>query len=242
MLVLVLGHQFQKPGPLVFYPHGVEILEVRAKHQHNLGGVQRGEDVWLVLRSQFILQGDTREERPVAFFGQGIIHILGDNTVDGTTPAFVCLFVADEDVVGFLFAGDFQYTFADILNGLGLVPVEPSGDGVSVLAGLPQTVRPSEQGEFFSLSWLGMVCLLPQYSHSATLAPSAKFRSPPHILHLITAMVSSPPICFFLHNFHMIHRKFQTSHHQLCPCIPGGYRDSVQLLHHVTGHPHRNNC
>ena len=136
MLVLVLGHQFQKPGPLVFYPHGVEILEVRAKHQHNLGGVQRGEDVRLVLRSRFILQGDTREERPVAFFGQGIIHILGDNTVDGTTPALVCLFVADEDVVGFLFAGDFQYTFADILNGLGLVPVEPSGNGVSVLAGL----------------------------------------------------------------------------------------------------------
>lgn len=136
MLVLVLGHQFQKPRPLVFYPRGVEILEARTKHQHNLGGVQRGEDVWLLLRSQFILQGDTREERPVAFFGQGIIHILGDNTVDGTTPAFVCLFVADEDVVGFLFAGDFQYTFADILNGLGLVPVEPLGDGVSVLAGL----------------------------------------------------------------------------------------------------------
>lgn len=36
---------------------------------------------------------------------------------------------------------------------------------------------------FFSLSAVGTVCLVPQYSHSQTLMPSVISRSPPHILH-----------------------------------------------------------
>ena len=136
MLALVLGHELQETAPLVFHPDGVEILIVGAEHQHDLGAVQGSEDVRFVLGAQLIFQGDAGEKHPVALAGEGVVHILGQHAVDGPLAVLGGLLVADEDVVGRLLAGDLDDALADVLDGLGLVPVYSPGDGVGVLTGL----------------------------------------------------------------------------------------------------------
>lgn len=54
---------------------------------------------------------------------------------------------------------------------------------------------------FFSLSAVGTVCLVPQYSHSATVMPASIFKSPPHILHLIMAILDFPPVFYLIRYF-----------------------------------------
>ena len=56
VLALVFGHQLQIAAPLVFHPHGVVILIVRAEGQHDFGGVQRGKDIRFVLCAKLVLQ------------------------------------------------------------------------------------------------------------------------------------------------------------------------------------------
>ena len=48
--------------PLVFHPHGVEILGLCAERYHDLGAVEGGEYVRLVGRAELVLKRDAREE------------------------------------------------------------------------------------------------------------------------------------------------------------------------------------
>ena len=48
-LGFILRGKAQEAGPLVFDPHRVEIFVLRADAEHDFCGVQRGEDVGLVL-------------------------------------------------------------------------------------------------------------------------------------------------------------------------------------------------
>ena len=136
VLALVGGHQFQVPAPFVLYPHGVVVFIIRAESQHDFGGVQGGEDIRLVFLPQLVLQGNAGEEDPVALFRQGIIHILGDDGIDGTLAVFVGFLVADENVVGFFLAGNLDDALADLLNLLGLLPVDLAGDHVRIFQSL----------------------------------------------------------------------------------------------------------
>ena len=138
MLALVGGHQFQVPAPFVFDPHGVEVFIVRAESQHNFCGVQRSEDIRLVLLPQLVLQGDPGEEHPVALGGQGVIYILRNDGIDGALAVFVGLLVADEDIVGLFLAGNLDDALANLLDLLGFLPVYLPGNGIRVLQRLLQ--------------------------------------------------------------------------------------------------------
>ena len=136
VLTLVGGHQFQVPAPFVFDPHGVIVFVIRAKGQHDLRAVQGGEDVRLVFLAQFLLQSDAGEEYPVALFRQGVIDILGNDAVHGAFAVFVRLLIADENVIRLLLAGNLDDALADLLDLLGLLPVDLAGDHIGVLLGL----------------------------------------------------------------------------------------------------------
>ena len=133
MLALVLGHQLQKAAPLVFHPHGVVILIVRAEGQHDLGGVQRGKNIRLILRAQLILQRNAAEKHPIALFRQRVVHILRDDAVHSALSVLGSLLVADENIVGRLLAGHLHDAPAQLLDGLGLVPIDTPRHGVGVL-------------------------------------------------------------------------------------------------------------
>ena len=133
MLALVLGHQLQIAAPLVFHPHGVVILVVRAESQHDFGGVQRGKDVRLILRAQLVLQRNAAEKHPVTFLRQRVVHVLRDDAVHGALSILGSLLVADENIVGWLFVGHLHDASAQLLDGLGLVPVDTPRHGVGVL-------------------------------------------------------------------------------------------------------------
>ena len=136
VLCLVLGHELEVAAPLILDPHGVVVFIIRAEGQHDLRAVQGGEDVRLVFLAQLVLQGDAGEEYPVALFRQGVIDILGNDTVHGAFAVFVRLLVADENIIRLLLAGDLDDALADLLDLLGLLPVDLAGDHIGVLLGL----------------------------------------------------------------------------------------------------------
>ena len=133
MLALVLGHQLQKAAPLVFHPHRVVILIVRAESQHDLGGVQRGKDIRFVLCAKLVLQRNAAEKHPVTLLCQRVVHILRDHAVHGALAVLGSLLIADKNIVGRLFVGHLHDAPAQLLDGLGLVPVDTPRHGVGVL-------------------------------------------------------------------------------------------------------------
>ena len=136
VLGFVSGHEFQIPAPFVLYPHGVVVFVAGAHRQHDLGGVQGGEDVRLVGLAQLIPQGDPGEEHPVALLRQSGVEILGQNGVQCPLPLFVGFLVADEDVVGLFRGGYLQNSLPNSFKFLGLLPVDLLRHGVRILTGL----------------------------------------------------------------------------------------------------------
>ena len=57
---------------------------------------------------------------------------------------------------------------------------------------LPEMISSVECCNPLSSLILGNVCLVPQYSQTATVVPSTTFKSPPHILHRITDITEVP--------------------------------------------------
>ena len=86
--------------------------------------------------AQLVLQGNPGEEDPVALFRQGIVNILGQDAVQGAVALFVGLLIADENIVGLLLGGNLDNALAQLLNLLGLLPVDLPGDHIGVFLGL----------------------------------------------------------------------------------------------------------
>ena len=136
MLGSVLCHEHEVPAPLVLDPHGVVILVVRTHRQHDFGGIQGGEDIGLVFLPQLILQGNPGEEDPVALFHQSVVNVLGQDAVQGTVAFVIGFLVADKNIVRLLLDRDLDNTLAQLLNLLGLLPVDLPGDHIRIFHGL----------------------------------------------------------------------------------------------------------
>ena len=136
VLGFVPCHELEIAAPLVLDPHSVIVFIIRTECQHDFGGVQSGEDIRLIFLPQLVFQGNAGEEYPVALFRQGVIDILGNDAVYGAFAVFVRLLVADEDIIRLFLAGDLDDALADLLDLLGLLPVDLAGDHVGVLLGL----------------------------------------------------------------------------------------------------------
>ena len=132
----VLCHEHEVPAPLVLDPDGVVILVVRTHRQHDFGGIQGGEDIGLVFLPQLILQGNPGEEDPVALFRHSVVNVLGQDAVQGTVAFLVGFFIADENIVGLLLGGNLDNAIAQLLDLLGLLPVNLPGNHIGVFLGL----------------------------------------------------------------------------------------------------------
>jgi hypothetical protein len=81
------------------------------------------------------------------------------------------------------------YSSGSTMRGMVSNNIRYSGQFASSFNADMYDVAMNRLDSFFSSSTFGTVCTLPQYSHSAVLAPSTRAKSPPHILHLMIAMV-----------------------------------------------------
>ena len=138
MLGFVFCHQLQIPAPLVLNPDGVIVFVVRAEGQHDFSAVQGGEDIGLIFLPQLILQRNPGEEHPVALIGQGIIHILRNHRIDGAVAILGSLLVADENIIGFFLAGNFQNALSDFFNLLCFLAVYSARQNIRILNSLLQ--------------------------------------------------------------------------------------------------------
>ena len=117
-------------APLVLDPDGVEILRPRAQHDHDLGRVQRREDVRLVGRAELILQRDAREEHLEALLRELVVKVVGKDAVGRAAAVLVGLLVADEHVEGLLPGRDLQNALLNLVDGVRLLLVEHALGGV----------------------------------------------------------------------------------------------------------------
>ena len=102
-LPVALFDQRQKTAPLVLDPDSIEILRFGPKYYHDLRGIERSKDVWLVCSPELILQRDTGKEDLEAFLYKLVIQIVGKDAVPSSSSVIVRFLVADEDVERFLF-------------------------------------------------------------------------------------------------------------------------------------------
>ena len=98
-LSLVLAHHGKKTAPLVLDPDGVEVFSAGANSHHDLGRVERGEYVRLILCAGYIFQRNAGEEHAPALFGELIVDVLRQYAVAGALPVCVQLLVADENII-----------------------------------------------------------------------------------------------------------------------------------------------
>ena len=110
-------HKRQIPTPLVFHPDGVEVLRFCTEHNHDLGAVQRGEDIRFIGSTELVLQRNPGKENMKAFLYQLVVQIVGKNTVRCTSPCCVCLLIADEHIEGLFLLGDRENAFLDLIDG-----------------------------------------------------------------------------------------------------------------------------
>ena len=104
----ILRHQGQVAAPLVLHPHGIEVLRLAADDHHHPRGIQRSEDVGLVLLAQLVLQRDAAEEHLVPLLRQPVVDLLRPLGIPRALAVFIRLLVADEHVVGLLAGGNGQ--------------------------------------------------------------------------------------------------------------------------------------
>ena len=136
VLGFVPCHELEIAAPLVLDPHSVIVFIIRAKGQHDFGGVQSGEDIRLIFLPQLVFQGNAGEEDTVALLRQGIVNILGNDAVHGALTVLVRLLIADENVIRLLLAGNLDDALADFLDLLGLLPIDLAGDHVRIFQSL----------------------------------------------------------------------------------------------------------
>ena len=98
-LSLVLAHHGKKTAPLVLDPDGVEVFSAGANSHHDLGRVERGKYVRLILCAGYIFQRNAGEEHAPALFGELIVDVLRQYAVAGALPVCVQLLVADENII-----------------------------------------------------------------------------------------------------------------------------------------------
>ena len=142
----VLGHQRQVAAPLVFDPHGIEVLRPAADDHHHPCAVQRREYVGLVLLTQLVLQRDAREEHLIALLRQAVVDLLRPLAVAGALAVLIRLLVADEHVIGLLAGRYGQYALLDLANLRRLLPVQVAAGGVGRMLHGGQIVRVRQYG------------------------------------------------------------------------------------------------
>ena len=120
-------------APLILHPHGVEILRPRAQHHHDLGAVERGENVRLIGHAELVLQRNAAEKDLEALGGELVIEVVGKHAVLRPPSVRVGLLVADKNVKELFLLGNFQNPPLNFVDGLGLVLVNAALAAVRVL-------------------------------------------------------------------------------------------------------------
>ena len=99
-------HKRQVAAPFVLHPDGAKVLRLCAQHHHDLGAVQRREDVRLIGSAQLVLQRDAGEKHLEALLRELVVQLVCKHAVLRPAAAAVRLLVADEDVEGFFLLRD----------------------------------------------------------------------------------------------------------------------------------------
>ena len=134
-LLRTTPNQRQITAPLIFHPHGVEVLRLRAQYHHDLGAVQCGEYVWLISRAQLVLQRDAGEEHLEALLCQLVVEIGSQHAVRCTASMGVRLLVTYEHVERLFFLGNLQNALLNFVDCFSLGLVDHPLGGVGVLDG-----------------------------------------------------------------------------------------------------------
>ena len=110
--------------PLVFHPHGVEILGLCAEHYHDLGAVEGGEYVRLIGRAELVLKRDAREEHLEAFLRELMIKVICKDAVLCSSAAVIGLFVADEHIERLFFLRNRKNPLLNLVYRLSLILIK----------------------------------------------------------------------------------------------------------------------
>ena len=110
----VLLHDREEAAPFVLHPDGLEVFLLRADHEHDFRGVERGEDVGFILLAELVLERDTGEEDLQALIRELVVDVLGEGGVLRARAAVGRFLVADEDVVGLFLRGNAEDVLLDL--------------------------------------------------------------------------------------------------------------------------------
>ena len=109
------------------------MLRFRSEHDHDLGGIERCENVRLVSSAEFIFQRNPSEEDLEALLFQLVIKIIGKHAVRRSATIVIRFLVADKNVERFLFLRNGEDALLNIVDRLCFFYVELALISVSVL-------------------------------------------------------------------------------------------------------------
>ena len=135
LLTAAVLDQRQVSAPLVLDPDGVEVLRLGADDNHDFGGIQSSENVWLEGDAELVLEGNAAEEDFEAIPRQLLIEVVCEDAVYGSRAAGIRLLVTDEYIEGLFFRRDVENSLLDVINGLRLVFVNGALVGIRVFHG-----------------------------------------------------------------------------------------------------------
>ena len=115
-----LLHKGKIAAPFVFHPNGIEIFRLCAEHHHDLGAVERCENIRLIGAAELILQSNPREKDLEPLLRQLVIEVICKHTVLCASAVCVRFLIADKDIKRLLLAGNFKNALLNFINYLRL--------------------------------------------------------------------------------------------------------------------------
>ena len=123
------------PAPLIFHPHGVEVLRSRAEDDHDFGAIERRENVRLIRRAELILERDARKKDLEALLRELVVEVVGKNAVRRAASTRVRLLVADEHVKRLFLLRDGEDALLNFVDRAGFFLVELALREIGILDG-----------------------------------------------------------------------------------------------------------
>ena len=145
--LLALLNQRKIAAPFVFHPNCVEIFRLRAERDHDLGRVQRGENVRFVGRAELVFEGDARKEDLKALLRELVIEVVSQNRVGSSSAVAVRFFVTNEDVKRLFLLRNGEDALLNLVDRFGFFLINRLLITVSILQGRLIVVIVKDRGK-----------------------------------------------------------------------------------------------